>query len=470
MQIGAPLQHRNREEGSVTEEQGTAAGAQGPVAAERAPTHERKGPVREGKGWAAEMHVRGPGPVRLFRFLIYGLVLASSATQYSVVPILPVYAHQFGLTGVQQGMVLGATGLATLAVSVPAGALSDRLGARRLTLWAGWLMSIALSAQAVAGSFPVLLAARLGFGIGFAVIWTAGLSWLAEAAPGGAGLGGTVASAGAGGVVGPALSGMAVQYFGLMSPFLAVAAGFAVLTLVLGLLQMRVIAPAPPAHMGTSLRAATTDRRTIVAAAAIVTAGGTTGVSALLVPAELHVAGASPGQIGLVFALGGVLFVVASMLTTTAGNRAVRMSVVMAGMLALAFALSPAVLASTPFAIVTMQCATTAMRSVLWTVSYPLAAAGSERSGAGIGVVMGLLNGVWAATVLLGPLAAGLAAGRLSAQAVFGLTAAACLAILAVTVLAAGPLRRPARVACVPGGDLAAGGDQIPSRSRHGNG
>ncbi|HEX7268591.1 MAG TPA: MFS transporter, partial [Streptosporangiaceae bacterium] len=270
----------------MTEEQGPVAGAQGPVAGERAPTHERKGPVREGKGPLAKIHVRGP--VRLFRFLIYGLVLASSATQYSVVPILPVYAHRFGLTGVQQGMVLGATGLATLAVSVPAGALSDRFGARRLTLWAGWLMSIALFAQAVAGSFPVLLAARLGFGIGFAVIWTAGLSWLAEAAPGGAGLGGTVASAGVGGVVGPALSGMVVQYFGLMNPFLTVAAGFAVLTLALGLLRMRAAAPAPSARMGTSLRAATADRRTMAAAAAIVTAGGTTGVSALLVPAELH--------------------------------------------------------------------------------------------------------------------------------------------------------------------------------------
>ena len=140
---------------------------------------------------------RGPGPVRLFRFLIYGLVLASSATQFAVVPILPVYAHRLGLSGLQQGMVLGATGLATLAVSLPAGILSDRLGARRLTLWAGWLMSVALLAQAMAGSFPVLLAARLGFGIGFAVVWTAGLSWLAGAAPGGPGLGGTVASAGA---------------------------------------------------------------------------------------------------------------------------------------------------------------------------------------------------------------------------------------------------------------------------------
>ena len=117
-----------------------------------------------------------------------------------------------------------------------------------------------------------------------------------------------------------------------------------------------------------------------------------------------------------------------------------------------------------------MQCATTAARSVLWTVSYPLAADGSERSGAGLGVVMGLLNGVWAATVLLGPLAAGLAAGRLSAQAIFGLTAAACLGMLAVTVLVAGPFRRPARVACVPGDGLLPGGEQMPGRSGRGNG
>ena len=452
----------------MTEQQGPATGGQGGVTGGRRPVTGGQGPVPGGEDPRAA--TRGPGPLRLFRFLIYGLVLASSAAQYAVVPILPVYAHRFGLSGLQQGMVLGATGLATLAVSLPAGALSDRFGARRLTLWAGWLMAAALLAQALAGSFPVLLAARLGFGVGFAMVWTAGLSWLTEAAPGGPGLGGTVASAGAGGVVGPALAGVAVQYFGLVSPFLAVAAGFAVLTLGLGLLRVRAVAPAPSAPMGTSLRAATADRRTIVAAAAIVIAGGTTGVSALLVPAGLHAAGAAPGQIGLVFAAAGVLFVVASTLTTAAGRRAVCMPVVMAGMLALALGVSPAIVTAAPFALVAMQCATTAARSVLWTVSYPLAAAGSERSGAGLGVVMGLLNGVWAATVLLGPLAAGLAADRLSAQAVFALTAVACLAVLAITVLVAGPLRRPARVACVPGDDLIPGREQLPSRGRRGNG
>jgi len=425
-----PLRAGIVEEGSVTEERGPAAGGRAAVAAGERPV--AGGPAR------------GPAPVRLFRFLVYGLVLASSAAQFAVVPIVPAYAHQFGLSGLQQGMVLGATGLATLAVSVPAGVLSDRLGSRRLTLGAGALMAVAVLGQALAGSFPLLLASRLVFGVGYAVVWTAGLSWLAGAAPGGPGLGGTVASAGAGGVVGPALSGILVTYFGLASPFLVAAAGFAVLTGALSLLRVPAGQSPRPAPMGRSVRAAMSDRSVMVAAAAIVTAGGTTGVSALLVPRQLHAAGASAGQIGVVFAVAGILFVAGSTLTASAGSRLVRIPVALACMLALALAFSPAVLASAPFAIIAMLCATTTARSALWTVSYPLAALGAERSEAGLGVVMGMLNGVWAVTVLLGPVAAGLAADSLSAQTVFGLTAVVCVTIVAVTAVAVAG-SRPAR-------------------------
>jgi len=163
----------------------------------------------------------------LFRFLSFGLVLASAGTQFAVVPVLPDYARQFGLSGLQQGLVLGATGLASLAVSLPAGALADRFGARKLTIWAGLLMAIAMLLQALAGSFVPLLLARLAFGVGYAVVWTAGLTWLAEVAPDGKGLSGSVASAGLGGVAGPAIAGLLVQYFGLASPCLAAAACFA---------------------------------------------------------------------------------------------------------------------------------------------------------------------------------------------------------------------------------------------------
>src|SRR5215472_13517612 len=169
---------------------------------------------------AAGSHSR----VLLFRILIYGLVLASSAAQFAIVPIMPAYTHLLGLSGFQQGMVLGASGLAVLAVCVPAGALSDRFGAGRLTLCAGALMAIALFTQSLAGSFPVLLGSRLLFGAGYGVLWTAGLAWIAGTVGKGSGLGGSVACSGIGGVAGPAASGVLAQHFGLALPALASAA------------------------------------------------------------------------------------------------------------------------------------------------------------------------------------------------------------------------------------------------------
>jgi MFS family permease len=382
---------------------------------------------------------------RAFRLLMYGLILASAAAQFALVPVMPVYAHRLGLSGLQQGLLLGATGLATLAVSVPAGTLSDRFGARRITLAAGLLMAAATLGQALAGSFPALLAARLAFGAGYGVLWTAGLCWLAAAAGGPRALGGSVASAGVGGVVGPAVSGALTEHFGLAVPLLAAAAGFTVITA--GLAALRV--PAGIAESGpvalAGLRAAGRDRGVIGAAAAVVTAGLSTGACALLVPAQLHLTGASSGQIGLVFAAAGILFAAGSALTTAAGRRAVTLPVICAGMLVLTAALSLGVLSTASLALIVMLCVATGARSVLWTVSYPLAAAAAERRGIGLGAAVGLLNGIWAATAVLGPLGAGLAAEHLGGRAAFGLTEAACAAALAVTVAAAGRGWLPAR-------------------------
>ena len=401
--------------------------------------------------------IRAGTGARLFRLLMYGLILASAAAQFALVPVMPVYAHRLGLSGFQQGMVLGATGLATLAVSVPAGTLSDRFGARRITLAAGLLMAAATLAQALAGGFGALLASRLAFGAGYGVVWTAGLCWLAEAGGGPTALGGSVASAGVGGVAGPAASGALTQHLGLAVPLLAAAAGFAVITA--GLAALRVapspVASRPAAAVGRGV--AVTDPGIIGAAAAVVAAGLSTGACALLVPAQLHVAGASSGQIGLDFAAAGILFAAGSALTAAAGRRAVNLPVLGGGMLALTAALALGVLSTASLAVIVMLCAATAARSVLWTVSYPLAAAAAERRGIGLGAAVGLLNGVWAATAVLGPLAGGLAAEHAGARAAFGLTEAACTAALTVTAVAAWRTRHPARGAAgrAPGRDPA---------------
>jgi len=394
---------------------------------------------------------------RTFRLLIYGLILASAAAQFGLVPVMPVYAHRLGLSGFQQGLVLGATGLATLAVAMPAGTLSDRFGARRITLAAGLLMATATFGQALAGSFPALLAARLTFGAGYCVLWTAGLCWLAAAADGPRALGGSVASAGVGGVVGPAVSGALTEHLGLAVPLLAAGAGFAVITAGLAALLPR--GPLTPRGQAATagLRAVRRERGVIAAAAAVVTAGLSTGACALLVPAQLHLAGASSGQIGLAFAAAGILFAAGSALTTAVGGRAVNLPVTCAAMLALTAALSLAVVSTASLMLIVMLCAATAARSVLWTVSYPLAATAAERRGLGLGAAVGLLNGIWAATAVLGPLGAGLAAEHLGARAAFGLTGAACAAALAVTAAAARRTRTPGLPA--PGA-----ADRVPGR------
>jgi DHA1 family solute carrier family 18 vesicular amine transporter 1/2 len=384
--------------------------------------------------------VRAGGGARLFGPLIYGLILGSAAAQFALVPVMPVYDRLLGLSGFQQGLVLGATGLASLVVSVPAGRLADRLGARRITLAAGLLMGAATLAQALAGSFPALLAARLAFGAGYGMVWTAGLCWLAAGAAGPRALGGSVASAGVGGVAGPAVSGALTQHFGLAVPLLASAAGFAVITAGLAVLRMPAGQVAPAQSAAVSRRAAVRDRDIIAAIAAVVIAGLSTGACALLIPAQLHATGASAGQIGLDFAAAGILFAAGSALTAARGRRAVNLPTIWGGMLALTAGLWIGVLSAAPLALLVMLCLTTAARSVLWTVSYPLAASAAERRGVGLGATVGLLNGIWAATAVLGPLAAGIAAEHLSGRAAFGLIDAACAAALAVTVIAS---RRP---------------------------
>ncbi|MGH9305236.1 MAG: MFS transporter, partial [Acidimicrobiales bacterium] len=371
----------------------------------------------------------------LLRCTLYAFVLLSGCMQVAVVPLLPAYGHRFGLSGVEQGMLLACTGVATLGVALPSGALSDRLGARRVTLWAGALMAAAALLEAVAPSFGVLLLSRLLFGAGYGVTWTSGLSWLSEISPSRSSIGGSVTSGGIGSVAGPALFGYLAQYLGLSIPFLGAAVAFVVVTAGLALGRPAQGEAASSSPIGAGLLVAMSDRCTISAAAAIVVAGITSGVAYLLVPEELHAAGSSSGAIGLAFSAAGVLFVAASVITASTGRRAVRLAVAVGGMLVLALAMSPAVASTASLAVVGMLCATAGARAVVWTVAYPLGAVGAERSGAGIGLVMGLLNGVWAVVAVVSPLLAGVVAEHAGDRTAFALAEVVSIGIALATAM-----------------------------------
>jgi MFS family permease len=369
------------------------------------------------------------------RALIYSLCLVSACFQQGIVPLLPEYAHRFGLSGLQEGMLLGATAFATMAVAVPAGALADRLGPRRLTLIAGGLMSLAMVAEALAPSFSVLLVARLLFGAGYGIVWTAGLAWLAGVSPEGAGLGGTVACSGVGGIIGPVLAGGLAEVVGLAAPFFLAALVLAGVTAALATVRLPSPAAAPASPgLRHSIGGMIRNRGIVAATAAVVIAGLTWSVSYLLVPQELHGTGVSAATIGLMLSGAAAVFVIGSMATSSFGAKLIVPKVIFFAILASALAFAPGMISAAPFAATAVLIGSAVARSVLWTVCYPLAARGAERTGVGVGVVIGYLQAVWAVTSVISPLAAGSLTGSLSSQAIFALTTLGCLVVLCGTM------------------------------------
>jgi predicted MFS family arabinose efflux permease len=78
--------------------------------------------------------------------------------------------------------------------------------------------------------------------------------------------------------------------------------------------------------------------------------------------------------------------------------------------------------------------------AILFGISFPLAAWGAEQAGIGKGVVLGMLNGVWALANVIGPIAGGALAELAGRSSVYLVLVAAC-AVAAVWLV---PRRRSA--------------------------
>ena len=102
------------------------------------------------------------GPVGL----IYALILAMSMQFTAMVPLAPSFADRFDLSKLETGALFTVSGLAIIAVAMPAGLLADRIGARAVTIAAAGLLTVSALGQGAADSYPALLAARGVFGVG----------------------------------------------------------------------------------------------------------------------------------------------------------------------------------------------------------------------------------------------------------------------------------------------------------------
>jgi predicted MFS family arabinose efflux permease len=380
-------------------------------------------------------------------------IFAGEAMWNAMVPLVPEYSQRFDLSKLQAGILLGSGSVAILLVSIPAGLLGERIGVRRVTLASVAVIAVADAAQALAGSFWTLLAARALFGLAFGVLWTTGIAWLSQA-------GGerqsqllslAVTTAGVGGVAGPGMAGIVGERYGLGAPFAVVAGITAGLAGCLALASDGERAePAAPAPASAILRAAFADRQ-VSAGLLLMTVGGLVSSTInLLVPLSLHRSGVSTGAVGGVIAASAGVFIACSALIARLGDRAVRVGVGAAACLAAAVVLSIPEVSGSAAAGVAFVFARAPVTAVLFTVSFPLSVAGARGRGVSVTAVAALLNIVWAGSALVGPVAGGALAEAAGNGAAYAVLIVLSLAAAGWMARAAGGARAPA--ACVSDG------------------
>lgn len=388
-------------------------------------------------------------------WLVYALFFVAGVAQAVIVPLLPRLSGRYGLRPAETALLLALPGLATLAVSVPAGLAADRFGARRVTLAAAMVLCLSCAAQA-APSLAVLLLGRIGFGIAFGVVWTTGMAWLSEldGADGGARLGPAVTYSSVGVMAGPAVGGVLADHAGIGVPFLlvAVAAGGVAIALAAGSMdqlgQRTGTEPGargrahrtPPSERPSARSLARLLRRPGVRAAtgALIVSGAVSGTSQLLISSGLHRSGISTEKIGLAFSAAAVCYIAVSAATVKLGDRArtLRFNALATTMMSLA--LLPALAAGNPFALVAALLLTSAPRAAVSTVAYSLASGPDSDQGS----VFGMLNGAWAGAMVFTPLLAGALDQRAGAQAGYLAVIIPSCAIAVWLVARSSPRRR----------------------------
>jgi len=146
--------------------------------------------------------------MRRLLLLVAVLVGVDTMLYAALTPLLPHFAHEFGLSKSRAGVLVAAYAAGALAGGLPGGVAAARLGARRAVLIGLTLMGLASLGFAFAGGFWTLFAARFVQGGGSGFTWAGALAWLLAVAPRerrGELLGGALGAAVFGALLGPVI-------------------------------------------------------------------------------------------------------------------------------------------------------------------------------------------------------------------------------------------------------------------------
>jgi multidrug resistance protein len=381
------------------------------------------------------------GPARTAAVALVTFATFTDIIAYSIgVPVLPDLSRRLGASPTMIGFLFASFGVTVLAVSVPMGAISDRIG-RRLPLVGGL---VALSAStllfAVADRLPLLFGARLVQGAADAVTWVVGFALIADLygpEERGRVMGFVMSGSTFGFMIGPTLGGWLYEQGGARLPFL-VLAGLAALG---GLAFAWLPLPAhAKTHEAVPLQVVLKVPAVRACAAAVVLGGGTLAmlepVMALFLSSDI---GLGPARVGLVFGVGALATTALHPFFGTIADRAGGRGLTLSGLVAMGCVLP--VLGR----IWSFQSATALYLvgvvpiAMVVTPSLTYMAEATSMAGVGsFGVAYGLYNFAWALGLLFGPSVGGFMYERLGFQALLLVWAPGVVATTALIALAAG--------------------------------
>ena len=173
------------------------------------------------------------GPLQ--RALVYASAFFGITTESLIGMLLPLWALDRGLPPAQLGIAVALASLSPLLLAVPAGALCDRYGDRRIMLWAGLGAGVTAALYPLAGGFWAACGLQLLGGLARSMSWLSAQSYAIRATPAGErnSFMGRFSFAGSiGMLLAPLAAGALVSWLGLGAGFLLMAIWGAALTLV----------------------------------------------------------------------------------------------------------------------------------------------------------------------------------------------------------------------------------------------
>jgi MFS transporter, DHA1 family, inner membrane transport protein len=369
---------------------------------------------------------------RLLALLVAALAFLELALLYLAVPLVPRWRAEFGLSGSSEGIALGAYSGAIALLSLPVGALVDRVGARGVTLVSTVAAVAATPLIAFAHEAWQLVAVRFLQGAFAAGVWTAGIAWITavlEPHEQAGAIGRVEGAAVVGSFVGPLLGGPVATAIGLRG------VAFALATLALGLFVVLLWAPAGkrPAQADSGSAPQGEVRLLRAGLFVIVATSAATATVALVAPLMLARDGFDGTSIGCLFAGGAAVAAFASAAITSrlpASPRTAGALVAILGTVTTAGAFGGG---SPLFAAIDIVAAVS-LQAVGFGYAFALVAAGAPAGRRGR--ALAVANTLGSAAGLLMPAAAGTLADWAATPRI-GLLAPAITAFLAAALLAA---------------------------------